>query len=203
MKYLKSFNESLNTNSWLDKEFSSVEEIAKLIDSYFRDYDFTNLMSNMEELLANVHPENDFVMNDELSRYDDILLSVTNLIEHSNEPWYSAKFERFLGYLYEIQEESQHGLSIEEIEDLFLDLDYKYSITKTNIAIRGENVPAFKVEINRVTEVDSMMLINRFWNTVGNRLPKEYQINKLEMEREKDGIWFTLIIVKKDHESSQ
>lgn len=203
MKYLKSFNESLNTNSWLDKEFSSPEEIAKLIDSYFRDYDFTNLMSNMEELLAHVHPENDFVMNDELSRYDDILLSVTNLIEHSNEPWYSAKFERFLEYLYEIQEESQHGLSIEEIEDLFLDLDYKYSITKTNIAIRGENVPAFKVEINRVTEVDSMMLINRFWNTVGNRLPKEYQINKLEMEREKDGIWFTLIIVKKAHESSQ
>jgi hypothetical protein len=201
MKYLKSFNESLNTNSWLDKEFSSPEEIAKLIDSYFRDYDFTNLMSNMEELLANVHPDNDFL--EELMRYDDILLSVTNLIEHSKEPAYARDFDIFLEYLYEIQEESQHGLSIEEIEDLFLDLDYKYSITKTNIDIRGENVPAFKVEINRVTEVDSMMLINRFWNTVGNRLPKEYQINKLEMEREKDGIWFTLIIVKKDHESSQ
>ena len=72
-----------------------------------------------------------------------------------------------------------------------------------NIVVRGENVPSFKVEINKVTDADSMMLINRFWNTVGNRLPKEYQINKLEMEREKDGIFFTLIIVKKDHESSQ
>jgi hypothetical protein len=47
------------------------------------------------------------------------------------------------------------------------------------------------------------MLINRFWNTVGGRLPKEYQINKLEMEREKDGIYFTLVIVKKVHESFQ
>ena len=201
MKYLKSFNESLSTNSWLDEDFKSSVEIAKLIDSYFRDHDFSNVMSNMEDLLANVHPE--YGSFDQLMRYDDILLSVNTLINNYNNPWYSVKFERFLDYLFEIQEESQHGFSIEEIEDLFLDLDYKYTITKSNIAIRGENVPSFKVKINRVTEKDSMMLINRFWNTVGNRLPKEYQINKLEMEREKDEIDFTLIIVKKDHESSQ
>ena len=202
MKYLKSFNESLNTNSWLDKEFSSTEEIAKLIDSYFRDHDYSNLMQNMDDVLIQTHPDPDYP-GEEIMRYNDILLAVSALIEHSVEPWYSVKFERFLGFLAEIQEESQHGLSIEEIEDLFLDLDYKYDITKMNIAVRGENVPAFKVEINKVTDTDSMMLINRFWNTVGNRLPKEYQINKLEMEREKDGIYFTLIIVKKDHESSQ
>ena len=77
-------------------------------------------------------------------------------------------------------------------------MDYKYQITKINIAVRGENLPAFKVEVNKVTESDSMMLINRFWNTVGGRLPKEYEINKLEMEREKEGIYFTLIIIRKD-----
>jgi hypothetical protein len=205
MKYLKSFNESLDTNSWLDEDFSSPEEIAKLIDSYFRDHDYSNLMQNMDDLLIQTHPNNDYVdeLPDELMRYDEILLVVNTLIEHSKEPWWSVKFERFLGFLAEIQEESQHGLSIEEIEDLFLDLDYKYNITKINIAVRGESVPAFKVEINKVTDSDSMMLINRFWNTVGGRLPKEYQINKLEMEREKDGIYFTLVIVRKDHESSQ
>ena len=202
MKYLKSFNESLNTNSWLDKEFSSPEEISKLIDSYFRDHDYSNLMQNMDDLLANLHPDDDF-FSEELLGYNDILLSVSNLIEHSKEPAYARNFDRFLEHLYEIQEESKHGLSIEEIEDLFLDLDYKYTITKMNIVVRGENVPSFKVEINKVTDADSMMLINRFWNTVGNRLPKEYQINKLEMEREKDGIDFTLIIVNGDHESFQ
>jgi len=200
MKYLKSFNESLNTNSWLDKEFSSPEEISKLIDSYFRDHDYSNLMQNMEELLSYVNPDGDFF---DLMRYANILVSVNTLIQRKNEPWYSVKFEIFLEYLSEIQDESKHGLSIEEIEDFFLDLDYKYAITKMNIVVRGENVPSFKVEINKVTDADSMMLINRFWNTVGGRLPKEYQINKLEMEREKDGIYFTLVIVRKDHESSQ
>jgi hypothetical protein len=208
MKYLKLFNESLDTNSWLDKDFSSPEEIAKLIDSYFRDHDYSNLMQNMHDLLIQTHPNDDYAwaadeLPDELMRYDDILLVVNTLIENSKEPWWSVKFERFLGFLAEIQEESQHGLSIEEIEDFFLDLDYKYNITKINIAVHGESVPAFKVEVNKVTDSDSMMLINRFWNTVGGRLPKEYQINKLEMERKKAGIYFTLVIVKKVHESFQ
>lgn len=203
MKYLKSFNESLNTDSWLDKEFSSPGEIAIIIDAYFNDHEFTNLMSNIQDLLETCHPHRDELEYSDIFRYADILLSVSNLIENSREPWWSEKFERFLDYFAEIQEESQHGLAIEEIEDLFLDLDYKYQITKINIAVRGENLPAFKVEVNKVTESDSMMLINRFWNTVGGRLPKEYEINKLEMEREKEGIYFTLVIIKKDHESSR
>ena len=95
MKYLKSFNESLNTNSWLDKEFSSPEEIAKLIDSYFRDHDYSNLMQNMEELLSNVNPDGDFF---DLTRYANILVSVNTLIQRKNEPWYSVKFEIFLEY---------------------------------------------------------------------------------------------------------
>jgi len=203
MKYLKSFNESLNTDSWLDKEFSSPEEIARIIDAYFNDHEFTNLMSNIQDLLETCHPHRDELEYSDIFRYADILLSVSNLIENSREPWWSEKFERFLDYFAEIQEESQHGLAIEEIEDLFLDLDYKYQITKINIAVRGENLPAFKVEVNKVTESDSMMLINRFWNTVGGRLPKEYEINKLEMEGEKKGIYFTLVIIKKDRESSR
>jgi hypothetical protein len=165
-------------------------------------------MQNMHDLLIQTHTNDDYAwaadeLPDELMRYDDILLVVNTLIENSKEPWWSVKFERFLGFLAEIQEESQHGLSIEEIEDFFLDLDYKYNITKINIAVHGESVPAFKVEVNKVTDSDSMMLINRFWNTVGGRLPKEYQINKLEMERKKAGIYFTLVIVKKVHESFQ
>jgi hypothetical protein len=78
MKYLKLFNESLDTNSWLDKDFSSPEEIAKLIDSYFRDHDYSNLMQNMDDLLIQTHPNDDYAwasdeLLDELMRYDDIL----------------------------------------------------------------------------------------------------------------------------------
>ncbi len=199
MKYIKLFNESINTNSWIDEEFSSPEEVAKLIDSYFRDHEFTNLMSNMEELLSNVHPSYELV--DQLMKYDDILTSVNTLIENYDEPWYLVQFEHFLEILVGIQDESKHGISIEEIEDLFLDLDYKYTITKINIS--SDNIPAFKVEIDKVTNSDSMILINRFWNTVGSRLPKEYQINNLKMDREKGGIYFTLVISKRDHESYQ
>ena len=95
MKYLKSFNESLNTNSWLDEEFSSPEEIAKIIDAYFREHEFTNLMTSMQELLETCHPHRDELEYSDIFRYGDILLSVTNLIENSGEPWWSVKFERF------------------------------------------------------------------------------------------------------------
>jgi hypothetical protein len=57
MKYLRPYNESLKTNSWLDKDFSSVEEIAKLIDSYFKEHVDSDLMYDMNGILEECHPE--------------------------------------------------------------------------------------------------------------------------------------------------
>jgi hypothetical protein len=197
MNYLKLFDdislfESLNTNSWIDDDFSSIEEISKLIELYYSDHEYSNLMSRMDDILSSASDIDFFA--DELMRYTDILSAVGVIV--SSKDTHLSRFDEFLDILLEIQEESKHDLSIEEIEDLFLDLDYKYHITKSNVSIRGENIPAFKVEINKVIELDFMMLINRIWNTVGGRLPRDYQINKLEMERESDGIYFTLLIVK-------
>ena len=95
MKYLKSFNESLNTNSWLDKEFSSPEEIAKLIDSYFRDYDYSNLMQNMEELLSNVNPDGDFF---DLTRYANIL-QFLNISTFFIKKFNNYKYFMFIGHI--------------------------------------------------------------------------------------------------------
>jgi hypothetical protein len=204
MKYLKSFNESVDTNSWLDEYFSSPEEIAKLIDSYFRDHDYSNLMQNMDDLLIQTHPNNDYVYRDtdELMRYDEILLVVNTLIEHSKEPWWSVKFERFLGFLAEIQEESQQEVSIEEIEDLFLDLDYKCSITKAGVHVRrygkpDTKVPGFNIQIFNTAETDAPLINNKIWNSISKRLPREFQIHKVDVERDKDQFDFTIIISKK------
>ena len=198
MKYLKSFNESLNTNSWLDKDFSSPEEIAKLIDSYLQEHGFSDLMSNIEELLVSIHPD----PPDELMRYNDILLVVNTVIENSKEYWFSSKFERFLEYLSEIQEESQQEVSIEEIEDLFLDLDYKCSITKAGVHVRrygkpDTKVPGFNIQIFNTAETDAPLINNKIWNSISKRLPKEFQIHKVDVERDKDQFDFTIIISKK------
>ena len=111
MKYLKLFNESIKTDSWLDEEFSSPEEIAKLIDSYFRDHDYTDTMTSICDILVSVN--DDIGDYDEFLRYDDILSSIIILVSNCKNPWYSTKFERFLEYLVEVQEDSQHDISVE------------------------------------------------------------------------------------------
>jgi len=199
MKYLKSFNESLNTDSWLDREFSSTEEIAKLIDSYFRDHDYSKLMQNMQEFLVSINPN----PPDELLSYNHILSVVNTLIKNSKKDFdESQSFLLFLVYLSEIQEESQQEVSIEEIEDLFLDLNYKYSITKAGVNVRrygkpNKKVPGFNIRIFNTDETDAALINNKIWNSISKRLPKEFQIHKVDVERDKDKFDFTIIISKK------
>ena len=77
-----------------------------------------------------------------------------------------------------------------------MDLDYKYQITKSNIGVSGQRMPSFNVEINGVSDSDVIKLMNRFWNTVGSRMPNGFIIHKIEMERNGTKIDFIVIIIK-------
>ncbi len=201
MRYLKLFNESIRTESWIDKDYNSAEEIAKIIDDYFRESEYTDIKNNMDDLLTSVHPDGDYQQGD-LMEYDDILSSVCELIENYNEDWYKSKFVIFLDLLYEIEEDSKHGISTEEIEDFFLDLEYKYEINRTNT----NGHPSFSIDVYNVDNDKVMMLMNQFWNTVDKRLlPLEYTIYKIEVKKgySESNILLVLISLKEISDSSE
>jgi len=200
MKYLKLFNESIRTESWIDNDYNSAEEIAKSIDNFFKEFEYSDLKGRMEDLLVVVHPDNHQLGDD--MKYDDILSSVCELIENYDEDWYKSKFEEFLELLLDIEEESKHDVSTEEIEDFFLDLDYKYDINKTNT--NGQ--PSFKIDVYNVDNDQVMMLMNRFWNTVDQRIrPLEYSVYSIKVKKGEVRSEFAIILIslKKVSDSSE
>jgi predicted DNA-binding protein len=97
--------------------------------------------------------------------------------------------------LSQISEESKHNISIEEIEDYFLDTDNEYLVTKDNyIDSRGVH-SIFKVEAENIPDSKSFELSNRIWNITNTRLKrKNYFVKEMSMERHKDLVNFKIIL---------
>ena len=185
MRHLKSFNESLKTNTWLDGEFSSQEEIVQMIWSYLNQHRDQNISTyNLEEFLADWIP--DFDWETSVSNRENISRAVSEIL---SKPRISSGF---IEYMEEIFSESRHGVEIEEIEDLFLDSDYKYSIQKTN----QDDKPSFWVKVESVPAEQLQNFTNRIYNTIDKRLPAGWQVVELKIKRRVSQVDFTLIISK-------
>ena len=203
MKHLKLFKES---KEWHESE--TPDQIAKLILDYGKEHeDVDDVLAEIQTIFCKVNDDLDLesVADDGMS-YQEIVNSIRILIDNRDNPWYSRKVDDFLDLYYTMWRRMRHNLTIDIIDELFEDHDYKYKITKSSTS-RDE--PIFNIWVKDVPHVEAGKYINRYFMNVAGRLPKEWQITKIQISnnqkrslngteiiREDDTISIEIVIAK-------
>lgn len=185
MHYLKIFEASKPPISKLDPE-----KISKLLYDYSKEYDQGEYFWDIDDIVRESLPDDvDTEYADALS-YDEILSGITNLLNNRKHFQFVRQFDKFLDIYDDIKRLMDNDLSIEEMEDYFLDMK-DYNINRSS--------SGFIVYINSIEPNDVVKTFNRIWTVIGSRIPEEFYIQNVRVALEQNGkVEISVIISKKD-----
>ena len=193
MKHIKLFKES---KAWYESE--TPEQIAKLILDYGKEHeDVDDVMTDIQTIFCKVNDDLDIesVADDGMS-YQEIVDSIKILIDNRDDSWYIRKVDDFLDLYYTMWRRMRHNLTTDIIDELFEDHDYKYKITKSSTS---SDEPIFNIWIQDVPHEEAGKYINRYFMTVAGRLPKEWQITKIDIKNNQRRSLEGTEIIRKDN----
>lgn len=182
MRYLKLFNESIK-----ELEVEDSKEITDNIWTYTKEfYDEYGFSADIEVLISNCFDlsmeEIEDLSKEEFSDY------IKKLLANKGQHYWNKQFNEFKVIYLNILREMKGHMTMDEIKDYFEDVSSEYEVYIRKLPGDDKKVD---VTISKVPNKEVPSLINRYYNTVGARLPKEWVITRINIlnkqKTEKDG----------------
>ena len=166
MKYLKLF----------ESNKVDIDQISNDIVKYTKEYGLFNY--ELDEMIRIGYPyslgDTDGYYEEDLS--PDIVKQAILYIKKVNKRDYQNILDWHSEISYILTKDE--SMTIEEIEDLFLDMDEKISVNKF---FEEDNI-YFKVEISNIPSNNIQSINNRVWSTITKRIPSNYKIFEYKIE---------------------
>ena len=177
--------EGLKTNTWLDKKFSSRDDIVDMIWTYIEEQSDDD-SDDFVSLLINTFIE-DWDWDQMEFTKDTVRTAIDNVL---SEKWIDGDV---LYYIELIHNRSGHGISLEEIEDLFLDSEWKCTVTKSN----KDYKPSFEASVEDVPTNKVKSYMNKIFDTIEKRLPEGWEISEVKLKKSGNHFNFHITMSKK------
>ena len=193
MKYLQKF-ESLKTDTWLDRQYSSLEEVAEVI------FEYSQLSDRDEDVYWDIQELLSGYVN---IIYEDVDLTKEQIVESLKKFFNNAssrkigtfldKFDTIDSKIYKTLKNSKKSdFTLEDVEDLFmLNPDFDVSCLKTSYG--------FSILVQNVVYEDVLEYSQRYWHEIPKRVPDNLELAKVTIEKtSKQNYIFNLEIRKKN-----
>jgi hypothetical protein len=179
MKYLQKF-ESLKTDTWLDRQYSSLEEVAEVI------FEYSQLSDRDEDVYWDIHGLLFDYVDDDLE-YVDVDFTKAQLIQGLKKFFDNASYgviESFLDRFDTIDSKiynswknsKKNDFTLEDVEDLFMvNPDFKVSCLKASYG--------FSILIENVMYQDVLEYSQRYWYEIPKRVPENLELTKVTIEK--------------------
>lgn len=186
MKYVKKFNES--TGYTTDKD---IEDMSKNVIEFLSDptnsendafYQIQEILAETLDMDLDDIIDNGFPLEKVKSSIRDIF---------ANQHMYMVQ-KSFTKYYSIVLDAVKYKMPYDELEDLFLEIDIKYVISK----YRHYDVPYFHVKFIDIKIEDATKIVNKSTNVILRRLPKVCILNNVYMKINDNGAYDVDIAIK-------